>query len=64
MVSSKIFTTCSLSVSKNPEKDKLPDALADTLTELNRISGNKIIVLNKYNEVIYPAFPFNKKNSI
>lgn len=36
---------------------KLRESLIDTLTALNRISVNKIFLLNNENEVLFPVFP-------
>ena len=50
------------SLSGDFEKDKLPDALTTKLDELNKMSVQKIIILNKNKEFFYPAQPFNSKN--
>jgi len=50
-----------LSLPKNLDNNALPDAVTDTLNKLNKISENKILILNKNNEVLYPAFPINQK---
>lgn len=36
----------------------ISEALSDTLNELNKQSENKIIILNKNQDVLFPAFPF------
>lgn len=46
----------------NLKNDVFPDALIDSLNELNRVSVNKIIILNKKQEVLYPVIPFKQKN--
>lgn len=48
--------------SNNFKKDNLPEALIDTLNQLNRISENKIIILDKNIEVLYPDLYFGRKN--
>lgn len=51
------------SKSINLNKDSLPESLTDTLDELNRISVNKILLINQKREVIYPeTFLKNQKD--
>ena len=38
----------------------LPDALINSLDEINKISVNKIIILNKKQEVLFPAIPLRQ----
>jgi PAS domain S-box-containing protein len=44
------------------EKNELPDDLINKLDELNKMSVQKIVIINKNKEVYYPAYPFNPKN--
>jgi len=48
------------SVIKNLDGYTVPEALADTLNEFNKRSENKIIILNKEQVVLYPAYPFRQ----
>jgi len=46
------------SLTKSADGYIFSDALADTLNKLNRRSENKIIILNKNQDVLFPDFPF------
>jgi len=46
----------------NLKNNELPATLIDTLNKLNRISGNKIFILNNNQEVIFPVQAFEQKN--
>jgi len=37
---------------------RIPDELKDSLSEVNKRSVNKIIILNSENELLFPEFPF------
>lgn len=47
--------------SKNHQNSVIPVAAIEALDELNRISENKIFILNKNQEVIYPTVQINPK---
>jgi len=62
LLNSRISSTESLLRNFPPEvfstRGKMPDALTDSLDELNKRSVIKVVILNKNQEVIYPEFPF------
>jgi len=45
-------------------EDSFPEALIDSLNQLNKQSVNKIIILNQKQEVLFPEFPFRNKKDI
>jgi PAS domain S-box-containing protein len=50
----------SFSGSRDLSNGVLPDALKDSLEYFNRISGNKIVILNKKHEVLYQASTYKQ----
>jgi len=60
-LNNKINTTENLISKYSFTNDSFPGELIDTLDQLNKISVNKVLILNDKQEVLYPVSPFRKK---